>query len=69
VKLYQSPKLPGHYVAVAADGTRFLVPVEPIGPEAWRGRKPYRGRYKLTEVPEVVVASYRVYHWEAEHAW
>jgi hypothetical protein len=66
VTLWQTPALPVHYVAVSSTGRRWIVPVEPVGPEVWNARRPYRGRHKLTAVPDCTARMYRTYHWREE---
>lgn len=60
VELLWSPSLPEHYVAVDDSGSRWLIPVAPIGPAAWERRVPYAGNYFLKAVvPDVVRSFYQ----------
>ncbi len=59
IKLYATEALPAHYVAEDASGTRYLIPVDPIGPGCWERRTPYRGNYTLQPVPDYVAKFYQ----------
>jgi len=54
--IYWTPALPAHWVAEDATGARWLLPCNPITPEAWRRRAPYRGNYALEKaVPQAAL--------------
>lgn len=59
LKLYWTPALPAHYVAEEESGAKWLIPVDPIGPEPWERRTEYRGNYTLQRVPDYVEKFYQ----------
>jgi len=48
LKLFWSQSFASHYVAEDPAGDRWLIPVTPMSPAAWRLRQPYRGNQTLT---------------------
>lgn len=59
IKLYTTPALPVHYVAEDEAGDRWLIPVNPIGPDCWERRTPYLGNHTLRRVPAYVETYYQ----------
>lgn len=60
IKLYVTEALPMHYVAVDDDGSKWLIPCSPMGPEVWLQARPYRGNYDLERVaPQAVERFYQ----------
>lgn len=56
--LYATEALPRHLVAADQHGELWLMPDAPVATEAWSKRRPYRGNYTLTRMPEGLARAY-----------